>query len=125
MEKSIIEFFPSPQMREAFATRITEDDTYLHSYPDQNHFNQYFNHEFGCGEIRPAYTVQLQLLLAAWRKQLWDTGSFTQQSFASEQLVLEKDRVVYQDITADRIIFCDGVATLQSPWFRLLPFSLN
>src|SRR5688572_21919724 len=27
--KSIIDFFPSPQMREAFVTRITEDDTFL------------------------------------------------------------------------------------------------
>src|SRR5688500_9150034 len=49
--KSIIDFFPSAQMRDAFVTRITEDDTYLHSYPDQNYFNQFFNYDFGCGEI--------------------------------------------------------------------------
>src|SRR5919112_664387 len=61
-QKSIIDFFPSPQMRVAFIDRLTENDTYLHSFPDQNHFNQYFNYDFGCGEIRPAYIVHLQLL---------------------------------------------------------------
>src|SRR5690242_6028765 len=40
-QKSVIDFFPSPQMRLAFIDRLTEDDTFLHSYPDQNHFNQY------------------------------------------------------------------------------------
>ena len=29
--KSIIDFFPSPQMRNAFVGRITENDTYLHT----------------------------------------------------------------------------------------------
>src|SRR5688572_16570292 len=46
-QKNIIDFFPSAQMRNTFVNRITEDDTYLRSYPDQNHFNQYFNYEFG------------------------------------------------------------------------------
>jgi hypothetical protein len=54
-QKDIIDFFPSAQMRDAFATRLTENDTYLHTYPDQNQFNQYFHYEFGCGKIQPAY----------------------------------------------------------------------
>ena len=58
-QKNIIDFFPSVQMREAFIKRITEDDTYVHSFPDQNHFNQYFHHDFGCGEISPCYTIDL------------------------------------------------------------------
>src|SRR5215217_5184734 len=74
-EKSIIDFFPSPQMRNAFIERLSENDTYLHSYPDQNHFNQYFNYDFGCGEIRPAYSVYVQLLLTLWRKKLFDLNT--------------------------------------------------
>src|SRR5690349_2447127 len=40
-QKNVIDFFPSPQMRNAFIDRLTEDDTYLHSYADQNRFNPY------------------------------------------------------------------------------------
>src|SRR4051812_11528883 len=46
-DKSIIDFFPSPQMRHAFLDRLTENDTYLHSYPDQNSFNPHFRYDFG------------------------------------------------------------------------------
>jgi glycine/D-amino acid oxidase-like deaminating enzyme len=125
MEKSIIDFFPSPQMREAFATRITEDDTWLHTYPDQNHFNRYFQHDFGCGEIRPAYSIQLALLQAAWRKLLWETGSFVNETFDHSSCSLANDRIQYKGITAERIVFCDGIAALKNPWFAQLPFSPN
>src|SRR3982750_3045194 len=79
--KTIIDFFPSAQMRNAFIDRVTEDDTYLHSYPDQNFFNPYFNYDFGCGEIGPAYMVHLQLLLADWHKKLNDLNAVLKEDF--------------------------------------------
>ena len=124
-KKSIIDFFPSAQMRDAFVTRITEDDTYLHSYPDQNHFNQYFTYHFGCGEIRPAYSVQLSLLMAAWRKKLLENNALQNISFDSNELKVNKDGIMYGDITADKIIFCDGISCTNNPWFQLLPFAPN
>ncbi|MGN6400054.1 MAG: NAD(P)/FAD-dependent oxidoreductase [Flavisolibacter sp.] len=124
-EKSIIDFFPSPQMRNAFVERITEDDTYIHSYPDQNHFNQYFNYDFGCGEIRPAYTIHLQSLLNAWRQRLAALNLLIEQQFDATELKISNDGINYQNITAKKIIFCDGVAAVNSPWFSLLPFAPN
>jgi glycine/D-amino acid oxidase-like deaminating enzyme len=123
--KSIIDFFPSPQMRDAFATRLTEDDTFLHTYPDQNRFNQYFNHDFGCGEIRPAYTVAFGLLLAAWRQQLLQQKSLLPETFDDSALQVEKDGVAYKGITAEKIVFCDGIAGTENRWFNRLPFSPN
>ena len=124
-EKSIIDFFPSPQMRNAFVERITEDDTYLHSYPDQNHFNQYFNYEFGCGEIRPAYSMHIHLLLSSWRKQLFDLNAVIEQPFNVNEMTLSDNSIHYHDITAQKIIFCDGIAATDNPWFNLLPFAPN
>ena len=124
-QKSIIDFFPSAQMRDAFATRLTEDDTFLHSFPDQNHFNQYFNYEFGCGEIRPAYTVALGLLLAAWRQHLLQKEKLLTATFEPQALVLTDDGVQYGAITAKKIILCDGIESTRNPWFNRLPFSPN
>jgi glycine/D-amino acid oxidase-like deaminating enzyme len=123
--KSIIDFFPSPQMLNAFIDRLAENDTYLHSYPDQNHFNPYFNYDFGCGEIRPAYTVHLQLLLSAWRKKLIKWTSLKEEKFDLNSLRIEKEGVSYQNISAQKIIFCDGTAGLSNPWFQLLPYAPN
>lgn len=124
-EKGIIDFFPSPQMRMAFIDRLTENDTYLHSFPDQNHFNSYFNYDFGCGEIRPAYMINLQPLLSLWRKKLDELNAVKEEKFDPNNLKAEKDFISYQNIAAEKIIFCDGVNGANNPWFRLLPYAPN
>jgi glycine/D-amino acid oxidase-like deaminating enzyme len=125
MEKSIVDFFPSPQMRNAFIERLSENDTYLHSFPDQNHFNRYFQYDFGCGEVRPAYIVNLQGLLTAWKKKLVELDAVRDRDFDHKLLKLDDDGVLYEEISAGRIIFCDGAAGVQNPFFELLPFAPN
>jgi glycine/D-amino acid oxidase-like deaminating enzyme len=124
-QKSIIDFFPSPQMRLAFIDRLTENDTYLHSFPDQNHFNLYFNYDFGCGEIRPAYSVHIQTLLSSWRKKLNELNAIREEKFNLHDLKAEKDFITYQNIAAQKIIFCDGVEGVNNEWFHLLPYAPN
>jgi glycine/D-amino acid oxidase-like deaminating enzyme len=124
-EKSIIDFFPSPQMRNAFIERLTENDTYLHSYPDQNHFNQYFIHDFGCGEIKPAYMVNVQLLLACWRKKLLENKWIREETFDINELKINEGHVSYNETVAQKIIFCEGSSGIENPWFKLLPYAPN
>ncbi|HWI92154.1 MAG TPA: FAD-binding oxidoreductase [Flavisolibacter sp.] len=124
-QKSVIDFFPSPQMRNAFIDRLTEDDTFLHSYPDQNHFNPYFNYDFGCGEINPAYTVHLQLVISSWRKKLQELDVIKEEKFDVNDLKAEKDFISYQNITAQKVIFCDGTDGVNNPWFQMLPYAPN
>ncbi|MBA2745925.1 MAG: FAD-dependent oxidoreductase [Flavisolibacter sp.] len=123
--KNIIDFFPSTQMREAFIERIDEDDQYLNAFPDQNHFNQYFNYDFGCGEISPCFSIDLQTLLYEWNKKLVEMNSFRQAEFKPGDLTFTADQVQYEDITAQKIIFCNGTGTMDLPAFQLLPFAPN
>lgn len=123
--KSIIDFFPSPQMRNAFMERVKEDDSYLHPFADQNRFNAFFNYDLGCGEVQPAYVVQFGLLLALWRQKLMDKGFLHPYTFRLEDLKVATKQVRYHDITAGRLIFCDGIAGSSNPWFNLLPFAPN
>jgi glycine/D-amino acid oxidase-like deaminating enzyme len=123
--KSVIDFFPTPQMRNTFVDRISENDTYLHPFPDQNRFNPEFHYEFGCGEIRPAYTVDMNRLLTHWRKLLSEKNRLSPEKFVLENLKVEKDGVQYGSISARKIVFCDGVAGAGNPWFSLLPFSAS
>lgn len=122
-EKPIINFFPSAQMRDTFLTRMTENDTYLDTYPDQNHFNQYFNYEFGCGKIQPAYTTDLHTLLTSWRSYLAENKLLLEEEFNLNNLSFNSDGVSYNNITAEKIIFCDGNNSMENPWFKDLPFA--
>ena len=124
-EKSIIDFFPSPQMLNAFVDRVKENDTYLHSFPDQNHFNQYFNYDFGCGEIRPAYMVNLKQLLESWRSKLIEMNCLLQDGLLLKELKIEDDLVSYGNVHAKKIIFCEGANGVGNAWFELLPFAPN
>jgi glycine/D-amino acid oxidase-like deaminating enzyme len=121
--KSILDFFPSVQMQQAFLERLTENDTYLHSYPNQNHFNGSFQYDFGCGEIRPAFTVNVGLLLKTWREKLASLGAIRSERFDVAGLQVEEDGLRYGDIEARRIIFCDGMSSAAHPWFQRLPFA--
>jgi glycine/D-amino acid oxidase-like deaminating enzyme len=123
--KSVIDFFPNPFMRESFLKRMEENDHYVHAYPEQNDFNPYFNYEFGCGEIRPAYIAHLETLLPAWRAHLIQQSSLLEETFDNSRLIVTDEKIVYDDITASAIIFCDGEGSFESPYFKQLPFAPN
>jgi glycine/D-amino acid oxidase-like deaminating enzyme len=122
-QKDIIDFFPSAQMRDAFATKLSENDTYLHTYPNQNHFNQYFNYDFGCGKISPVYIADINTVISRWRQIIKEKNMLQEEAFDNGLLRLKEDGISYQNITAEKIIFCDGISSMQYDWFQALPFS--
>lgn len=124
-QRNVIDFFPNPFMREGFLQKIETGDKYVHAYPEQNHFNTYFNYEFGCGEIRPVYTVNMDQLLPACRQQLANKQCLREENFDITNMKLVDGKVHYQDIMAEKIIFCDGTASFENPFFKQLPFAPN
>jgi glycine/D-amino acid oxidase-like deaminating enzyme len=123
--RSIIDFFPNPFMRESFLKRIEENNGFVHAYAEQNDFNRFFNFEFGCGEIRPAYTAHLETLLPAWKNHLLENNALWEEFFDTSLLELSNKKIVYKGITASGIIFCDGVSGLDNPFFKMLPYAPN
>ncbi len=125
LQKNIVDFFPSPQMRLSFMQRVEERADYVSLPKEQNRLLSHFNYEFGCGEIKPVYTVLLENLLPTWRKQLSEKGLLREEEFSMEFLKINATDVHYKDIIAEKIIFCDGNASSSNPYFDLLPFAPN
>ncbi|MEO6612146.1 MAG: FAD-binding oxidoreductase [Chitinophagaceae bacterium] len=124
-QKDIIDFFPSPQMRLSFTQRVEEKADYVFLPPDQNLFTSHFNYEFGWGKIKPVYTALLENLLPAWRKHLYEKGLLREEEFNFDFLQVNAGHIIYKDITAAKILFCDGNASSSNPYFDLLPFAPN
>ena len=124
-QKNIIDFFPNPHQRQVFLERIEEGEEYLNSYPEQNQFNSFFNYDLGCGEIRHTYIAHLDLLLPAWRQQLKNNTQLREEDFDFENLVIKEQSIQYGNITAEKIIFCDGLSSFQNVFFKALPFVPN
>ena len=124
-QKNIIDFFPSPQMRVGFFQRIEEKGDYIFDITEPNQFNSFFNYDFGCGEIKPVYTAHLESLLPAWRQQLKLNKQLLEEEFEINKLKVTKESILYNDITASSVIFCDGISSNDNPYFRQLPFAPN
>lgn len=124
-QKNVIDFFPNPFMREGFLQKIETGDQYVQTFPEQNHFNNIFNYEFGCGEIKPVYTAHVETLLPAWRQQLIQHNTLREEQFELNTLEVQGDHIRYKDITAKKIIFCDGTSSFENPFFKQLPFAPN
>lgn len=125
-QKKMIEFFPSAQMRIAFSERSVgeEHQPFIAVPTDQARYADDFNYELGFGEISPCYVVNLPELLLRWRQKLESENVLRNEQF-DEKLLNLADSISYKDLTAEKIIFCDGIYSSTNRFFRNLPFALN
>lgn len=124
-QKSLIDFHPTPQMKIAFDERVKENAEFLFQPQDQQQYHDTFNYDFGFGEVKPCYIVNLKKIIPAWRKKLVDNNQLSEENFEIDKLENRIEGVQYKNIKAEKIIFCDGVNSSQNPYLKNLPFALN
>ena len=124
-KKKIIEFFPNPFMKENFLKKLNQKEDYIDLIDDENFLKEYFNYEFGSGSIYPAFVIHLSNILPAWKDFLKKQNKFIEERFDANLLKVSQEIIIYKNIEADKIIFCDGAAGFNNPYFSLLPFALN
>jgi glycine/D-amino acid oxidase-like deaminating enzyme len=124
-QRNIIDFHPTPQMKISFDERLKDGNGYLNKPPDQALFRHSFHHDFGFAEINPAFLINLQEILPAWRKKLSARKQLFDENFDLTELKITENSVHYKNVVAGKIIFCDGIAAAENHFFKTLPFSLN
>jgi glycine/D-amino acid oxidase-like deaminating enzyme len=122
---SVVDFFPNPQMRLAFLKRYDEDPQYLQCPAEEHGWDAFFRYELGYGVVDPCYLVDLPGLLASSRKRMLVQQILLEERFEEKELVVEGPGVLYKDISAKRVIFCDGIGSFTNPYFSRLPFAPN
>lgn len=121
---NVLDFHPSLQMKEAFEKRLAEEPEYLHKTKDFN-WKRYFNYHFDIGEISPCLLVEINTMLTTWRKKLLSQNSMINEVFNWNDCRVYDDHIIYKNITAKKVICCDGIAGTDSPYFRNLPYAPN
>jgi glycine/D-amino acid oxidase-like deaminating enzyme len=133
-ETTVIDFFPTVQMLEAFRKRCSEDTTYLHlagktpgdaGISHEQEYGDRFRFDLGWGSIHPCYLVQTEKLLSAWRNRLKEKNLLREEWFDPASLRLSEKFAGYADIRSRYIIFCDGKYASSNRFFEKLPFALN
>lgn len=118
---NILDFHPTPQMQLAFEERLPQEIDYLKLADNPNQWLQYFNYPFGIGETNPCWLIDINTLLAEWRKELKQTNQLIETYFDIEQLTKNGQRETNNEKPI--IIFCDGVTGFNNPFFKNLPYT--
>ena len=125
LQKNVIDFHPTPQMKIAFQERVKEDDGFLSLPKDETDFKQHFHYDFGYGKVSTCYIINLQEILSSWRDNLKKNNQLLSENFEISELIQSADKIQYKNIDAEKIIFCDGSNSYNNPFFKNLPFSFN
>ncbi len=121
-ERELWTVFPSMQMREAFLNKTTGNE--YTELPAALKYETFLDQPYGAAIVRGA-TVNLRSLLPAYRHYLKEQGLLMETHLDVTDLEIRKDGVIYKDITAAKIIFCDGVGTTGLPFFKEIKFLPN
>lgn len=121
----VVDFFPTAQMRLSFLQRYEEDPQYLRLPADEHNYKELFRYDLGYGIITPCYLADLPRLLPAFRRRLLQQNLLVEDHFDHRSLIVEEQQIRYKDITARRVIFCDGIESFHLPYFSRIPFAPN
>jgi len=75
--------------------------------------------------IKQAYRVDIKLLLNKTLLDLKENQEISFDSMEYKALDISDKLIIYKNISADHIIFCEGAAATKNPFFSHLPFKLT
>jgi len=125
-QKNILVFPSATDLQQAFAERIQQQNSYIKSpEPGKDTLHSFFNFPFDVFEISPCYVVQMRAFLQSCHTYLLEKNILLNETFDETQLTLNNNLVQYQNIVAKKIIYADGIQSMQSRYWEHLPFVQN
>lgn len=103
----------------AFANNLRD---YLDAAPIKNFNTNWHTHTFSFGCVNKSGRLDLQKLISLFSELLNHKNSIRSEQFDLQKLTINAEIVNYQDITARKIIFCEGFAVSKNPLFDKLKF---
>ncbi|MCB0516102.1 MAG: FAD-binding oxidoreductase [Chitinophagales bacterium] len=94
----------------------------LHLSASERHTSAWKN-TFGSVDIFPAAHINTQHLLATFRQFFSEKNMLCEEQFCHEQLTIFSDKVIYKDMEASFVVFCEGYKVLSNPLFARLPIN--
>ncbi len=125
-QKDIIVFPSAPDLMQAFDKRLQQGNGYiLQPSTSKEELHNYFNFPFGAMRITPAYLINVNDLISKYRQYLKTKNAFNEETFNEDVLSVSKGNISYKNIRAEKIIYCNGVQSAQSKYWKNLPFVRN
>ncbi|TBV27708.1 FAD-dependent oxidoreductase [Meridianimaribacter sp. CL38] len=78
---------------------------------------------FGFGEVLHTGRIDTNVLIDSYRLFLEDNNRLYKELFKYEDLIIDRQEIKYNTISASHIVFSEGFGILKNPYFKSLPLS--
>ena len=119
----ILRIFKNWEQQNDFIAK-TEDDNYsefINSEESKTLDNNKVENNFGYGTVTQSGWINTKLMLSKYRQFLEKEALILNEKFDFDSLKVETEKITYKEVTANKIIFCEGTQIEQNPYFNYLP----
>jgi len=122
-EKNILRALANPKEENDWLARATEPGytPYLAEKADPEKYGRHLHAPFAFGETKGSAQVDLPVLITAYRNDLKIKDEFLEETFDYAAISFLPDGLVYKDLKAKGIVFCEGYGMKANPFFKDLP----
>lgn len=83
--------------------------------------NENIEAPFGYAEVKQTGRIDLGNCLSSFKSYLIENELYRNEKFDYSALMIDENRISYKDISAKRIVFCEGFGVTENPYFNYLP----
>lgn len=126
-KKEILKIF-SEQSEQVFWLKKAQEvqlKNYLTASITENFIPDRVHNPMGAAVVKRAGNVDVVKMLNLFRARLKASNLLVEEQFNYNELIVHFDKVLYKNIQANKIIFCEGFRVTENPWFNWLPFKLT
>ena len=119
----ILRIFKNWEQQNDFIAK-TEDENYsqfINSENSETLNKNKVDNEFGYGTVTQSGWINTKLMLGMYREFLEKESLILNEKFDSDSLVIEEEKINYNNVSANKIIFCEGTLIQENPYFNYLP----
>ena len=125
-KKQILKPFAEEQEKVLWLKKCKEDiGKYLGKIIYDDYLDDIIYNPLGASEIIDAGNLDTVLFLNSFREYFKKKDLLIEEKFEYSDLIISENSVSYKNISADKIIFCEGYRSVDNPHFSWLPFKLT
>jgi glycine/D-amino acid oxidase-like deaminating enzyme len=123
-EKPVYRPYKSTEDQNEWAGRSSAEywQAYLNLEPKNELYKLLIDNDLGGWETRQSYHLSVEPFLVAYRHYLEKKSAFQETNFDYNDLYVEATQIVWRDVIASKVVFCEGIQAQNNPFFSWLPF---
>lgn len=123
-QRTIFSVFSHAESQNTWLARTAQEgyDQYIAEANYAAEYAPHLKNAIGVGAIVGGWQVNLPLLLTKFRLFLQKKDALSEDFFQYQDLNFSENSIIWKGNTFEKVIFCEGIAAKNNPFFNYLPF---